>query len=419
VTIRTFAIKSFGCKVNQYEEQVLRESLLKIGFIEQNIENADVFIINSCTVTRQADKKSLHLIKRIKRLNPAARIVFTGCLAVLKEDINMLETVPGIDMVIPNKEKSSIPFILREGTKHPIADFMRGISKFDSHTRAFVKIQNGCDQKCAYCKVCLVRGHSRSRDTASILAEIKKLLKNGYSEIVLTGICIGLWRGSGGEKLTDLLKKIISIQQNFRIRVSSIEPNHISRDLISLISSTSKICKHFHIPLQSGSNRILKSMGRKYNISDFKNVIDNIRAKIYPVGISLDVIIGFPGEKETDFIDSLKFVKDIYPSRLHVFRYSDRPGTRSYTFKDKIPGNISKERSKCMIADGLRMQEDFHNSLIGKRLEVLPERKTNNGFFEGYSSEYSRVRIKEPGIKIGKLKSFTPREFDSNSICLF
>ena len=419
MNIKTFAIKSFGCKVNQYEEQLLREKLINSGFLEVSPDISDVFILNSCTVTNQADKKSLRLIKKIKRINPKAKTIFTGCLAVLSEDINKLKILSEIDEVVPNNEKFNIPNLISQNKDTLIGPVTDCISGFDSHTRVFVMIQDGCEQHCSYCKVSMVRGKPKSREISSILAEIKKLLINGFREIVLTGICIGLWKGRKGETFKDLLAEIISIKGNFRIRISSIEPNHINKDIISLMASTGKICQHLHLPLQSGSDKILKSMNRRYTTLYFEEIIKEVRSKIPLVGISMDVIAGFPGETDIDFTNSLDFIKSINPSRLHVFRYSDRKGTKSFTFKNKIPRIISKERVNKLILHGINMQKKFHETLVGHNLEVLLEEETNNGFLEGYSSQYARVRISGNKELVSALTCFTPHNFDSNKICLY
>ena len=417
--LKTFAIKSFGCKVNQYEEQLLREKLINIGFLEVPADISDVFILNSCTVTNQADKKALRLIKKIKRNNPKVKTIFTGCLAVLSEDIDKLKILSEIDEVIPNNEKFNIPNIISQNKDPLIVANTDCISGFHSHTRVFVKIQDGCEQNCSYCKVSMVRGKPKSREITSILLEIKKILANGFKEIVLTGICIGLWKGSKGQTFTDLLREIILIKSNFRIRISSIEPNHINHELVALIGETEKICHHLHIPLQAGSDKILKSMNRRYTTSYFEDIINEVRSKIPLVGISLDVIAGFPGESDVDFMTSLDFIKRINPSRIHVFRYSDRKGTSSFTFKNKIPRIISKERVNKLIFHGINMQKKFHETLIGHNLDVLLEEETNEGFLEGYSSQYARVRILGNKELLSDITSFTPHHFDSSKICLY
>ncbi len=393
-----FAIKTLGCKVNQYEEEVLRENLLKSGFISSSARDADLVIINSCTVTAKADEKTRRLIKRLKRENPKAQIFVTGCYAVLEEDIKSLEAISEVDVVVPGGDKMKLPLVLSslfargEGEK----EIKEEVEDFSGHTRAFLKVQDGCDERCTYCKVNIVRGPSRSRDEGSILREVSRLAARGYKEIVLTGICLGSWKGEE-ETFPRLVKKILEVPGDFRIRLSSIEPKYIGDSLIQVMASSGKISRHLHVPLQSGSDRVLKLMNRNYTAEEFRNLISRIRRAISLVGITMDVIAGFPGESEEDFEKTLGFVNEIKPSRLHVFRYSDRKGTPSFLMGGKIDPAISKERVERLIKAGDTLQREFCGKFTGKEVEVLLEKRSKGDLsgeviLEGYTSEYLRVK---------------------------
>ena len=392
---KTFAIKTLGCKVNQYESQVIRENMQRLGFTESESESADLYIINSCTVTEQADIKTKKLIRRIKRRNPGAKVFVTGCYAVLEEDIEKLKSLPEVDEVVPGGDKMNLPLIAGKLYRDlvPQTELPTTTTGFSSHTRAFIKIQDGCNQNCAYCKVHVVRGPSRSRDEKDTLEEAKRLVSAGYKEIVMTGICLGSWKGSKGQSLSSLLREIDKLSDDLRIRLSSIEPNHVIEELIETIASSNNICRHLHVPLQSGSDRILKLMNRRYTSVEFTRLINSIRGKIPLAGITMDVIVGFPGETEQDFDRTMHVIKDIRPSRLHVFSYSDRKGTRSSGLDGKISPGAVKERVSRLISLGKELQKEFCSGFIGHEVQVLVEAKTgkHNLCPEGYTAEYVRT----------------------------
>ena len=390
-----FAIKTLGCKVNQYEGQVLRENLLHFGFRESGIQDADLVIVNSCTVTEQADIKTVKSIRRVKRENPGAKVFVTGCYAVFKEDMERLQSLSEVHMVVPGRDKLKLPRILGSlfGVDRSDERAKEQISGFSSHTRAFIKIQDGCDQDCSYCKVSLVRGPSRSRDERDILTEASRLIEADYREIVLTGICLGAWRGSNGQSVSDLLKKIDKLPGNFRARLSSVEPNHIDDSLIGEIAGSRKICRHLHISLQSGSDRVLNAMNRKYTTGQFSRLVGRIRERIPFIGLTMDVIVGFPGEGEKDFERTLGFIRKIKPSRLHVFRYSDRKGTRSFRSSGKVPSETAKSRAERLIKVGNELQAEFCSRFVGREVDVLVERRSGGAFSEGYTGEYVRMKL--------------------------
>jgi len=406
-----FYIKSLGCKVNQYEEQVLRENLVKFGFSESPANQADVILVNSCTVTAQADSKTIKLIRKLKSENVAAKIFATGCLAVFEDDIRKLESLPEVYRVIPGKDKMTLPYeISALRTKKKIQD---GVTGFSSHTRAFLKIQDGCDNKCSYCKVSLVRGPSRCKSEKNIIDELKILICEGYREIVLTGICLGAWKGEEIQNLSELLKTITNLKDNFRIRLSSIEPDYISEDLINVIAGSVKICHHLHIPLQSGTKNVLERMGRHYDTDKFSMMIDQIRQKMPLVGITIDIIAGFPGENESDFETTLNFVRQIKPSRMHVFRYSDRPGTPSFHLKDKVSSIVAKERVRKLINEGKNLEKDFCKQFMNKEIEVLVEKRASSVYgWEGYTGEYVKVKSNNINCAVGDIIEVKPKKID-------
>lgn len=390
-----FAIKTLGCKVNQYEEQVLREKLLKAGFCEAGLKEADVIIVNSCSVTDQADKKTIKLIHRSKRENPYAKIIVTGCFAILDEDIRFLRAIREVYKVIPGQEKNNIVselapiFGLPAGT---VGD-KEEVSGFKGHTRVFLKIQDGCDQRCAYCKVNAIRGKGRSRDEQEILLELRRFLDKGYKEIVLTGVCLGAWT-SADKKLDHLLGAICEVPGKFRIRLSSIEPNNVDSKIIDVISSSEKFCRHLHIPLQSGSSAVLKRMNRRYDAQKFYELTENLRKKMPLIGITTDVIAGFPGESEEDHLETKAFLGKVKPSRLHVFGYSDREGAISTGYPDKVRRDVVQSRVNELIELGDELQKKFCYNFVDRDVEVMVEQGSGGVFLEGYSSEYLRVRIK-------------------------
>ncbi len=415
-----FAVKALGCKVNQYEEQALRENLREMGFEESEPGSADVFILNSCTVTDTADAKTRKLIRSVKKSNPALKVFVTGCYAVFEEDIAALESMPEVEGVIPGKDKRKIPSIVANYLAGEKTDrsFKEEIAGFHAHTRAFLKVQDGCDQRCAYCKVSLVRGPSRSRGSSEVLEEAARLAAGGYREIVITGICLGSWRGKKGERLPDLVKELDGVAGDFRIRLSSIEPNHIDGDLINAIACSGKVCRHLHVPLQSGSDRMLSRMNRRYDSSAFRDIIGNVRRKMPMLGLTMDVIAGFPGETDKDFARTMDLIGELMPSRLHVFRYSDRKGTPAYGYADKVPSTTAKERVECLIKEGEKLQMGFCGKFIGKEVDILVEERKNEEYAGGYTGEYLMARINGADIKRGQIVRNKVTGVDKTIPCL-
>ncbi|MBF0494621.1 MAG: tRNA (N(6)-L-threonylcarbamoyladenosine(37)-C(2))-methylthiotransferase MtaB [Candidatus Omnitrophica bacterium] len=409
--MKTFTIKTLGCKVNQYESQAMREIFEKNGYVLSDDKSADIVVINSCTVTGTADAKTRKIIKKIRKDNPSAEIVLSGCLAVIEEDIAKFRKMPEIVRVVPNDRKFDFCDLVGTGSASGDTSqyHFQKISRFDSHTRAFCQIQTGCDQACTYCKVHLVRGRSESRSSLDITNEVNKLIGAGYREIVITGICVGSWKGESDLSLAGLLKLIASSTTDSRIRLSSIEPNHVTEELIEVISSGGeRICQHLHIPLQSGCDKTLRSMNRRYTSGEYENLISRIRLKTPHVGITTDVICGFPGESDESYKKTVETIQRIKPSRLHVFKYSDREGTPSFEMTPKVPSRIAEERVSKLIEIGKQLECDFAAQFSGNQVKILVESEIKDGLCSGYTSQYAEVLLEGFQDQIGRFVDIRP-----------
>ncbi len=402
------AIKTLGCKLNQYESMGIREELEHSGFrVVSPWEPADVYIINTCTVTGQTDRRSRKAVRHVLKINPEARIIVTGCGA--QRDQTMWTDIPHVSAVIGNIEKNSISLYVNrvvEGNAALVdvsdikkATFARlKISRFGSYSRAFVKIQEGCDRDCSYCVIPSVRGRSRSMDISGIIDDLRQLVTQNYQEIVLTGIDLGTYGKDlkPQSSLVDLLTQIETIEGLARVRLSSIEPMEFTTDLIKVITGSPRICRHFHIPLQSGSDIVLKRMNRSYTIADYANIINKIKHLSPDSCIGADVIVGFPGETDSDFDQAYSFIESLSVDYLHVFPYSDREGTPSSCFADKIRPDVIKTRSARLRKLSNVKAENFRTRFIGQTLPVviigLNDKKT--GLPQSLSDNYIRVLLK-------------------------
>ena len=396
-----FRIITLGCKVNQCESAFLEQELEKSGWekVEKG-RHVDLVIINTCIVTQKASHQSRQEIRRAIRENPNAYVIVTGCYPqVYPEEII---SIKGINLIIGNKGKEKIPELINRlsysDTKLLVETFsklepficMRS-DRFFNRSRAFLKIQDGCESFCSYCIVPYARGPYRSMKIKDVLYSIEQLSEKGYKEIVLTGIHLGKYGIDTGESLEELLNEIGKQGYPVRIRLSSIEPNEVSDLLIELVAEQEFLCKHFHIPLQSGDNRILSRMNRKYTREQFSEIVRKIKEKIPLAGIGTDVMVGFPGEDEQAFKNTLSLVKGLPLSYIHVFPYSDRPKTTASHFKDKLSSEIIKKRAKLLREAGKKKREEFIELCNKKVFEVVVESKHQNGFFKGITDNYIKV----------------------------
>lgn len=412
--MQTFKIYTLGCKVNQYDSQALRERLKQAGLKELNNGRvADYCIINTCTVTTTADSESRYLIRKTKRDNPLAKIIVTGCYA--HSNVEDIRKIKGVDLILDNENKHRIlEFIPVQNNTGQTLPFE--ISEFQGHTRAFVKIQDGCNNFCSFCKVPYVRGRSRSRNFNSIIEETKRLGKNGYKEVVLTGISLGDFGKDLDEKidLVDLIKEIEKNKDILRIRLSSIEAKDVTDRLIKKMKLSDKLCPHLHIPFQSGDNKILKLMNRKDTKENYLKLAEKLKKNVKDMAISCDIMIGFPGEGEDEFLNTLDLLKNIEPSRVHIFCFKPRDLTPLSNTKDNLGKQEFKRRFSLMkkIADDLALKS--RKRFLGRNLEVLLEGK-KDGFWRGYSQNYLLIYLKNHGnltlnnkllkVKINSVKS--------------
>ncbi len=391
-------IYTLGCKVNTYESEFIISLFKNRGYEIENFDkDCDIYIVNTCTVTNNSDRKDRKIINSIKNKN-AIKVV-CGCFVESAKNYDYT----GIDVVIGNNNKSEIVNLVEEfiRTKKQIIkkdnimtasfDDME-IKDVETRTRAFVKIQDGCENYCAYCIIPFVRGRCRSKEKDTVIREITNLVNNGYKEIVLTGIHTGNYGVDLGIKFSDLLEEILNIKGLKRLRISSIEITELDDKFYKLLENKI-LCDHLHIPLQSGSEKILKLMNRKYNKEEYKNIIKKIRTIRPNISITTDVIVGFPGETEDDFEECLDFIKEINFAKVHVFPYSKRDGTKAARMSGHIDGNTKKSRAKKLLELSLELEKNYYNSFIGKKESILIE-KIEKGYAYGHTTNYLYLKLK-------------------------
>ena len=439
--MKTFEVKTLGCKVNQYESQALRERMLALGFKEsKDSPGADVYIVNTCAVTKRADTLSQEEIRKLYRSNSRARVFVTGCSA--ENDPEKLRRLEGVTAVLGNQEKDRLAdFILAntekpqffchcEGAKRPKqsqkgiasslsllamtqllpkAELLSGIKKlsisvFHKHTRAFLKVQDGCDNGCSYCIIPRLRGSSRSRPLNEIIDEAKGLAENGYKELVLCGICLGAYGKDFGlkdgsprgeaEGLVKLIAALEEIDGISRIRLSSIEALDVRDCLIEKMVFSKKLMPHLHIPFQSGDDKLLKLMNRKASAEDCRKLIFKLRRLVPDIGLTTDIMLGFPQEKDENFKNTLNFLREVRPARTHIFPFSPRKNTAAGRFSGTVRPEIVKDRIKQTRELAQELARDFCRQYIGKDLEILVESQSgcaDDGFFSSYSGNYIKV----------------------------
>ena len=396
-----FNIITLGCKVNSYESNFMKEALVKNGFSFCNLnEKCDILILNTCTVTDTSDKKSLKEVRRLKRENPNAILVVCGCS--VQNDKTKYDNL-GINILMGNINKSNIVSIIEKylDDNTPVEyvaktrdlPFENMEVDISDHTRAYIKIEDGCDNFCSYCIIPFVRGKKRSKDFSLVLREVQHLANNGYKEIVLTGIDTGGYE-SNGKDLTDLIHEMSKINGIERIRQSSIEITQINEKFINELKNNNKICDHIHIPLQSGSDSILKLMNRKYDLKYFFDKIDMIRSVRPDISITTDVIVGFPGETEEMFLETMETCKKINFSKIHAFPYSERKGTKASMMDGKVPESVKHERVKKLLELSDSLEKSYYDKFKGKKLDVLIE-EVNEFGSKGHTSNYLMVHTNE------------------------
>lgn len=413
---KTVSFYTLGCKVNQYETNAMEQQFIKNNYeIVENTQKADIYVINTCTVTNMAERKSRQMLRRVKEINPSAVLVVCGCYAQVAK--NELEQIPEIDIILGINEKNEIVQIVenymekmaeqdKKSQEAEIDDVSKqkefldfGDVTYTEKNRAVVKVQDGCNMFCSYCIIPYARGRIRSRKIESVVSEIEKIAKEGIKEVVITGIHVASYgkdfdneNTSKKIRLIDLLEAINKIDGIDRIRLSSLEPTIVDEEFATRLSKLDKICDHFHLSLQSGCDETLKRMNRKYTTQIYRDAVATLR-KYYPeASFTTDVIVGFPGETDEEFAKTYEFLKEIDFYRLHVFKYSPRRGTVAEKMPNQIDGNKKEERSNKLIELSNSTENKHNQSYIGKTVKVLFE-EFEDGFFKGHTTNYMMVKV--------------------------
>ena len=458
VRMSKIAFITLGCKVNQYDTQRMRELARQNGYmVVTETEQADIYVVNTCTVTHTSDRKARRAIRKIITQHPDAKVIVTGCYA--DSDRQALEKIAGVALVFGNRDKDRLVEYLHqlnefadnvtpkvtllranggEGgggrsnlngvnyktkpsvdsdiiktTCTPVMSLrakrsnLNKANAFDGRTRALVKVQDGCNTFCTYCIVPYVRGRISSRPLNDIIREVEVLARNGYKEVVITGVHLGAYGKDMRNDITvaDILEHIHQVDGIERIRLSSIEPMDVPDDFIERVAHLPKCAPHFHLPLQSGNDEILRRMGRRYTVAEYARLVEKLRATFSDVGITTDIMVGFPGETDAQFTDTYNFIQTMAFSRLHVFRYSPREGTPAARYPDQVPPHISTARGECIRKLGDRLAEAFRMNMLGKEMEVLVEesREGTENLLAGFTGNYIRVLMDVPNSMINQM----------------
>lgn len=427
---KTVAFYTLGCKVNQYETNAMEQQFIQNGYkIVENTEKADIYVINTCTVTNMADRKSRQMLRRVKEINKSAIIVVCGCYAqVAKSEI---QQIPEVDIILGINEKNKIVQIVEEYLANKdniieVADVSKqkafldfGDVTYTEKNRAVIKVQDGCNMFCSYCLIPYARGRIRSRKIENVVSEIEKIAKQGIKEVVITGIHVASYgKDFEGEniRLINLLEEINKIEGIERIRLSSLEPTIVDEEFAQRLSKLEKICDHFHLSLQSGCDETLKRMNRKYTTARYKESTQILR-KYYPnANFTTDVIVGFPGETNEEFNQTYKFLKEIGFYKMHIFKYSPRKGTVAEKLPNQVDGNIKEERSRKLIELSNNMQNEKNSQYIGKTVKVLFE-EYENEYYKGHTTNYMVVKVqtKEQEGFIDNIKDVEITENDTQT----
>ncbi|MDD7183172.1 tRNA (N(6)-L-threonylcarbamoyladenosine(37)-C(2))-methylthiotransferase MtaB [Peptostreptococcus porci] len=404
--MKKVAFYTLGCKVNQYETEAMTELFEKNGYISVNSEEyADVYVINTCTVTHMSDRKSRQYIRRMKKKNPNAIIAVVGCYSQVSpeeildiEEVNLVmgtndrkAIVENIDKLTVDSKVSTVDDIMKVKNFESIE-----ISQTNGRTRAFIKIQDGCDRYCTYCIIPYARGRIRSRKMDEIVEEIENLSKNGFKEVVLTGIHVASYGKDlrDGSDILTVLKAVHNIDGIERIRLSSVEPKLFTNEFISEICSMEKLAPHFHLSLQSGSDGVLQRMNRRYSAEEYKRIVEILRDRISDVSITTDVIVGFPGESNEEFLETLGFLKELKLMHTHIFKYSPRKGTPASIMENQIDSQTKNFRSGVLLSLCTKNFRHFVEKFKDRELRILVEELDNDGYYEGLTDNYIRIKVK-------------------------
>jgi threonylcarbamoyladenosine tRNA methylthiotransferase MtaB len=417
------AFYTLGCKLNFSETSTIARLFEDGGFAKVDFEDKpDVFVINTCSVTENADKKCKQLVKRAKKISPESMVIILGCYAQLKPE--EISRIPGVDLVLganekfnvlAHLEKKSEVKVVHDNIKHT-HDFIPSHS-YGDRTRSFLKVQDGCDYFCTFCTIPLARGKSRNASIAATVAEAQKIAQTAVKEVVLTGVNIGDFGQGGVENFFDLTKALDEVAGIERFRISSIEPNLLSDDIIDFCLTASKrFAPHFHIPLQSGSDDILEKMRRKYKTNLYAQRVERIKATNPDACIGVDVIVGFPGETDEDFLATVNLLKDLDISYLHVFTYSERANTGAPKLGTKVPMETRRERSKILHLLSDRKKLAFYQTQVGKRKAVLFEQEENEGWLYGFSENYVKVKTPYNEALINQIVAVELTEIDRDGL---
>ena len=404
--MKKVAFLTLGCKVNLYDTEAMQELFAARGYDIVDFENmADIYIINTCTVTNFGDKKSRQMIRRAKRQNPDAIVAATGCYAQVAPDT--VSKIEGINIVVGTKHRARIVDIIEDYTDetkvlNAVSDIRHEtefeplkISKLKDRTRAYVKIQEGCNRYCSYCIIPYARGPVRSRRPEEVVEEVKRLAQNGFKEVVLTGIHVASYGlDLKCTNLTDIVKQVNETEGIERIRFSSMEPTAVTEEFVAEMKKMPKICDHFPLSLQSGCDKTLKAMNRRYTADEYALAVDRLRGAFPDVAITTDIIVGFPGETEEDFLESIAFARRVGLSKIHVFPYSPKTGTPAAKMKEQVPPDVKNDRAARLIDVSDELNKKFIDTLKGRTMQVLFEIRNKDGYFEGHTTNYIKVLVK-------------------------
>jgi threonylcarbamoyladenosine tRNA methylthiotransferase MtaB len=395
---KTVSFHTLGCRLNMSETGSIAQGFVDRGYKVVGFgESSDVTFLNTCTVTDGADSTCRNLIRKAYNSNPEGKVVVAGCYAQMEAE--KIKKMQGVDLILGTHEKYKVFEYLDDDEDVQVridkSNEFWGASttEADSHTRAFLKIQDGCNYVCSFCIIPFARGRSRTITVDNAINEAKKLVDKGFKEVILTGVNIGEYESTSGEKLVDLVKGVIEVDGLERLRLSSVEPNTITPELLQVLKDSGKYQDHFHIPMQSGCDDILTSMRRKYDVAFYKKTIALVKSYFPDASIGADIIVGYPGETDEQFMETFNLAKDLPLTHFHVFPYSKRKNTTAAKVDNHIQGNLKKERVKTLINLGEEKLSEFTQKMLGRESEVLFERE-KDGYFHGYTSNYIKVRIK-------------------------